>query len=716
MAPAHWQIRPPIDLPAQFWQAVAPYCSQSNGYFAAQLLWQRGICDEFQLQAFVDAQAYQPTSPFAFGQEMKWAVQRLYQAREGGEKVAIWGDFDADGVTATSVLWEGLGQFFRQGEQLTYYIPHRLRESHGLNLPQLERLAAAGIRLIVTCDTGSTSLREIDQAQAWGLDLIIADHHTLPEERPPVVAIINPRYFAERHPLYHLSGVAVAYKLVEALYESFPAIPQQPLADLLDLVAIGLIADLVQLKGDCRYLAQKGIEQLQKQRQIPTRPGVAKLLEYCHRNGDRPMDISFGLGPRINAISRIHGDASFGVELLTSRDLERCSVLAEATELANSRRKGLQKTLSAEVDQQVQQLDLSTTGVIVLEDPQWPAGILGLVANKIAQDYGRPVILLCRQTDDSSAIVRGSARSIRNIDLYELLQSQADLLLGFGGHPFAAGLSLSLENLALFRQAINQRFWQIYGDLGPLGPQVDVDLTVTVADLGRALFQELKLLEPCGMGNPVPRLRIKSCRFERLWSDQKDWSGRQIMYPKLTFDLKDDSCPQAFPGIWWGHTKEEIDPEQTYDVVVELDYNTYKNRYEIRLIDWQWSHPASPSSTTAGADRPRPPLYLSRQEPPSLDANPLNSGDQEPPLSPAEILQQLLELTQQQLLWSAERMPPAWQLGPVTTSLLLTLAERLQAQPPPTSTELAVDLHQCLEALQEEQFQRQYHRQLSPAP
>jgi single-stranded-DNA-specific exonuclease len=691
---------------------VSRYCSQSNGYFAAQLLWQRGIREEGQLQAFVDAQAYRPTSPFAFGQEMKWAIQRLQQAREKGEKVAIWGDFDADGVTATSVLWEGLGQFFPQGEQLTYYIPHRLRESHGLNLPQLECLVREGVRLIVTCDTGSTSLREIDQAQVWGLDLIITDHHTLPEERPPVVAMINPRYFAESHPLYHLSGVAVAYKLVEALYTSFPTLPQQPLAELLDLVAIGLIADLVQLTGDCRYLAQKGIEQLQKQPQTQSRPGVAKLLEYCKGNGDRPTDISFGIGPRINAISRIHGDASFGVELLTSRQPERCAALAETTELANSRRKSLQKTISAEVEKQVQRLDLSTTGVIVLEDPQWPAGILGLVASKIAQDYGRPAILLCRQTEESGTMVRGSARSIRNIDLYDLLQSQAELLLGFGGHPFAAGLSLSLENLALFREAINQRFWQIYGDIVALGPQVEVDLTVTVADLGRELFQELKLLEPCGMGNPVPRLLIQGCRFERLWSDQKDWAGRPVMYPKLTFYLKDSSSPEGFPGIWWGHTKEEIDPQQTYDVVVELDFNTYKdkNRYEVRLIDLQVRDPANASSTV---DSP-PVVFVESPLSPNFTPKTHHHRVVEPPaLSPEAILQQLLQWVQQESSGSGETLPAAWNLGPVTMPLVLALADRLRAQPPPPTVELVAALNQCLEALQEEHFQRHYAGQMA---
>ena len=264
-------------------------------------------------------------------------------------------------------MWEGLGQFFTQNQQLLYYIPNRLTESHGLNNQGIDQLAQQGVKLIVTCDTGSTNISEIEYAQQLGIDVIVTDHHTLPPERPPVVAIINPRYLPTNHPLFNLSGVAVAYKVVEALYETLPDIPQQPVENLLDLVAIGLIADLVQLSGDCRYLAQRGIEKQQTHKQ-PTRPGVAKLLELCQRSGDRPTDISFGLGPRINAVSRIQGDAPFCVELLTSKDKQRCEQLALETELANARRKSLQKDVTQQVAQKLSQLDLSTTSVIVLVD------------------------------------------------------------------------------------------------------------------------------------------------------------------------------------------------------------------------------------------------------------------------------------------------------------------------------------------------------------
>ncbi|MBW4649354.1 MAG: single-stranded-DNA-specific exonuclease RecJ [Kastovskya adunca ATA6-11-RM4] len=611
-----WQVSPPPHLPQWFIDAVKRHSPTSDGRYAAQLLWQRGIQDPEQLAGFLDPKLYKPASPFAFGQEMHWAVERLQQARDRREKVAVWGDFDADGITSTAVLWEGLGQFLpqrptspsaipnsglsTQHSALTYYIPNRLTESHGLNNRGIDALASQGVTLIVTCDTGSTNLSEIDYAESLGMGVIITDHHTLPPERPPVVAIINPRYFAEDHQLFHLSGVAVAYKLVEALYSAMPDVPKQPLENLLDLVAIGLIADLVQLSGDCRYLAQLGIGRLQKNLEsLPIsqrRPGVTRLLELCQRSGDRPTDISFGIGPRINAVSRIQGDASFCVELLTSRDEQRCHELAWDTELANARRKSLQKDVMQQVQQKLAQLDLSTTSVIVLCDEQWQPGVLGLVAGQIAQEYGRPTILLSTadnftadafdserpMTDAGEILARGSARSVNQIDLYQLVKSQEHLLHRFGGHPFAAGLSLPAENIPLFTEAINQQLRQQGVITGK--PTMTADLVVPVAELSKELFRELKLLEPCGMGNPVPKLLIENCWFSNVWNrNTQDVKGRKVQYIKTEFEIWDDSSPEAFAGIWWGHYQDEL-PKGRCDAIVELDYNNYKKRTEVRLL------------------------------------------------------------------------------------------------------------------------------------
>ena len=577
-----WQVVPPPEVPQWFTDIVSEYTPDSDGVYAAQLLWQRGINNLEVLPGYLDPDCYSASSPFTFGREMTMAVDRLQQARNRGEKVTIWGDFDADGVTSTSVLWDGLGQFFPQHLQLDYYIPNRLTESHGLNNAGIDRLQESGTKLIVTCDTGSANVAEIEYARQLDIDIIVSDHHTLPEERPPVTAIINPRYFDVTNPLYSLSGVAVAYKLVEAMYQTLPDVPQQPLENLLDLVAIGLIADLVELKGDCRYLAQTGIQQLQKQINPAkvTRPGIAQLLELCRRHGDRPTDISFGLGPRINAVSRIHGDASFCVELLTSRDPVRCQELALETELANTRRKSLQKETTKQVKQKLERIDLSTTSVIVLEDSQWQGGVLGLVAGQIAQEYGRPTVLLSSEGE----IARGSARSVHNIDLYQLVKSQEYLLDRFGGHPFAAGLSLPIDNIALFREGINQQLRQ-QADATTMQPTIAADLVVTVAELGKPLFYQLKLLEPCGMGNPVPKLLIQNCWFTNAWhNNARDARGEKIQYIKTTFKLKDDSVTKGFPGVWWGHYKDELPSQGRCDAIVELDLNTFDKRYEVRLL------------------------------------------------------------------------------------------------------------------------------------
>jgi single-stranded-DNA-specific exonuclease len=633
MLNAKWQIVSTSEVPSAFVEGVQKITSKDAQY-CAQLLWQRGIQNLAKLPGFLDPNKYQPASPFAFGEEMECAIARLQQALNRAEKVIIWGDFDADGITSTSVLWDGLGQFFPQYLQLDYYIPNRLTESHGLNKPGIARLAEAGTKLIVTCDTGSTNLEEIKYAQDLGIDIIVTDHHTLPESRPEVTAIINPRYLVPDHPLYSLSGVAVAYKLVEALYATLPDVPQQPLENLLDLVAIGLIADLVELKGDCRYLAQVGIKQLQKQVKpnTMTRPGVAKLLDLCRRNGDRPTDISFGLGPRINAVSRIHGDASFCVELLTSRDSERCNQLAAEAELANTRRKSLQKDTIKQVTKKLQQLDLSTTAVIVLEDPQWQGGVLGLAAGQIAQEYGRPTILLSSDGSDNSEeiMARGSARSVNGIDLYQLVKSQSDLLHRFGGHPFAAGLSLPLANLDLLREGINQQLRQQAGVIEMI-PQIDVDLEVTIADLGHDLFEELRLLEPYGMGNPLPKLLIKNCWFKNTWNKNiQDNRGKQVQYIKTTFNIWDDSTNTGFPGLWWGHYKDEIPVTGKCEAIAELDFNTYQKEYEIRLVavrlmsESSWLNSAL-DQTYSIIDR--------RLNPQQLD-------DLEIPVSQADILQQ----------------------------------------------------------------------------
>jgi single-stranded-DNA-specific exonuclease len=669
-----WRLPIEQEIPPEFLAAIRACKPTINGKYAARLLWQRGIRDIDLLPGYLDCEKYQPSSPFAFGAEMTVAIERLKKAYIYGEKVTIWGDFDADGVTATSVLWDGLGQFFTQiDDRLDYYIPDRIKESHGLNIAGIKKLAAQGTNLIVTCDTGSTNIKEVKYAANLGIDLIITDHHTLPPQRPPVTAIINPRYFESSHPLFHLSGVAVAYKLVEGLYETLPNIPQQPVEYLLDLVAIGLIADLVQLSGDCRYLAQQGIKRLTLQNQPDIdgfRPGVHQLLKLCKRNGDRPTDISFGIAPRINAISRIHGDASFGVELLTSKDVDRCHELAAETELANTRRKELQKNTTLQVQKKLDELDLSTTSVIVIVDNNWSPGVLGLVAGQIAQEHGKPAILLSTTSDanagkDRVQIARGSARSTQNIDLYQLVNSQAHLLNSFGGHPFAAGLSINVENISVFTEAINQQLHSSIGQL-PL-PSIATDLTITCAELqvthGRELFEELLLLEPYGMGNPVPKLLIKNCVFKEIKNRNiKDFKGNTVRYIRTTFEIIDSTTKTGFPGMWWGHYEHEI-PRVNCDAIVELDFNSYNKRCEVRLVEVR--PVAIDRQYSIGSDRHALKILDFRQQ--SVDPN---SIDPEPTVWVKECPRDWSELRLycQQAIYTQSKLALSYQTSNLITS------------------------------------------------
>jgi single-stranded-DNA-specific exonuclease len=602
-----------VDLPFRWHQATTKPCPevwvravqqalpetiQVPPRRAAQLLWQRQLCSLEAIPGFLNSSDYTPTPGSAFGADMEQAVERLQEALHRGEKVAIWGDFDADGVTATAVLWDGLGQLFPKQERLTYYIPNRLTESHGLSHSGLDQLQAWGADLIVTCDTGSTDAEAIAYARRLGMAVIVTDHHTLPATRPDVVALVNPRQLAPSHPLATLSGVAVAYKLLESLYAALTPSPPLPLDHLLDLVAIGLIADLVDLQGDCRYLAQRGLQQLQTQLQPQppfARPGIAELLKLCKRTGDRPTDISFGLGPRINAVSRIHGDASFCVELLTSQDSARCRTLAYEAELANTRRKGLQREVYDQVMARVEQIDLATTQIVVLADEQWPAGILGLVAGQVSQQLGRPVVLLRIDppvANGNSRLARGSARSVPGLDLYDLFNTQATMLTGFGGHPLAAGLTLPVENIEILSAALNRAVREKLGSQEAPQPTLTIDLVVSVAELGQSLFRELKLLEPYGMGNPVPQLLVRNAWFQRTFqANLKDPKGQKVRFIKTEFELWDDSSGQGFPGEWWGHYKDEL-PAGRCDVVVELDHNRYK-QYHVKLVAVQ---PASMGS------------------------------------------------------------------------------------------------------------------------
>lgn len=585
-----WRSPQVFQLPAGWLQQVQQAYPHDYAEVLAQLIWQRQLATPASLAGFLNPDRYLPTGPEAFGVEMDGAIARLLQAHANpDDRLLIWGDFDADGLTATAVLWEGLGQYFPQTERLFWTIPDRLQQSHGLNLEGLEQAIANGITLVITCDTGCSDAELLQWASDRGLDVIVTDHHTLLPERPPVTALINPRQLPTDHPLATLSGVAVAYKLIEALYQALPLATAQPLEHLLDLVAIGLIADLVDLRGDCRYLAQRGLQQLQQLAQVrpqaSRRPGITELLNRCRGSGDRPTDIRFGLGPRLNAVSRLQGKADLALQLLTSRDPTAARRLAQQVEELNQRRQRLQRDLLRELEPQIQQQ--RDRAALVLVGEGWHGGLLGLVASQVAHREDKPTLVLSLDPPKTQPrLARGSARSITGLNLYELLANQRSLLLRFGGHPQAAGLTLIDEHLPLLREALEQRLQQYPPDRSQAA--IAPELTVSVADLYRPLFRALYALEPC---DRLPQLEVRRCRLQRQWQNSVGSGPYRRQY--WTFQITDDRGAIAQGQYWPESNAETLPPEgDRCDLVIELDLRSAagdQNRKELvaRLLAWR---------------------------------------------------------------------------------------------------------------------------------
>lgn len=618
MTETEWKIYPSHDIPDWFFAEVNHLTNRNKSNYLTKLLWGRGIRDSQQLKWFLDTNNYQSPSPFEFGREITEALKRLAKAWNQGEKVAIWGGDSIDGVTTTCVLWEGLKPFFPLENQLIDYIPHGLNDCHGLTCQGIDSLQQQGVNLLITADTGSHNIKEIDYAQSLGIDLIIIDHHTLPDHRPRVISFLNPLNFAENHSFYHLSGVTIAYKLLEALYQQFPSIPSQPLTNLLDLVAIGLLADATKLKGDCRYLARKGIKILQKTK----RSGIDILVKLCQDNGDRPMDISQGISQRINAINYIYNGTDFAFQLLTTRDKKSGENLANKAEKAHFNVKDLQKKILDQIRKKIQTLDLSNTAVIILTESQGEVSFFPLIAKIISQEYSRATILL--SIDDNSMIAKGYGCSIENINLTELVNHQKELLQSLSQYHDIIKLSLSVENIGLFRDSLNQKLRSRI-NINSLQPIINIDLVVTVAELGENLRHELRLIEPSSIDNPNPKLLIKNCYFKDLKNKNQSYQNqhKEGEYLQTYFTLYDHTSEdKGFEGIWLGHYANEINPNSAYDVVVELDFNFANKKYYVRIIDLKLSQEKFDFSSTIKSVSS---IIDYRSQIPLLDAN--NSPD-----------------------------------------------------------------------------------------
>lgn len=469
----------------------------------ARILWQRGLHDVAAAQGFLDPARYSATSPSDLP-DLGLAVARLQHAIATGERIRIWGDFDVDGQTSTSVLLLGLQS---AGAIVDFTIPNRAHFSHGLNAQGIQQAQADGVRVLLTCDCGVTDYEPIALARSLGLDVIITDHHDLGPSLPEVTAVLNPKRLPESHPLRQLPGVGVAFLLIQGLCLASGL----PLPPLLDLVALGIVADLAEQRADTRHLLQLGLQQVRKSPRL----GIRALLGVAGADPARAdaETIGFQLAPRLNAAGRLE-TASLSVELLTAHDVATAQALALRIDALNTRRKDVQRNTQQEALAMLQANPALSAGpVIVLACDHWDPAVLGLVASGITDRLHKPAVVIATP---AGKLARGSARSVAGVDIHSLIETQAHFLEHSGGHPMAAGLGLQASDVNAFRAGINAAAQKAAPHMRAVDRRSANALDLDLQDATLALADALEPLAPFGNGNQRPVFRLRAVRIARV--------------------------------------------------------------------------------------------------------------------------------------------------------------------------------------------------------
>ncbi len=551
-----WKIAP--EIPTEIDQAL-----QEFSPFLRQLLFNRGIKDREAAFAYLSREVTDETNPFLL-QDMHSAVELIHSTISTGGKVAIYGDYDVDGVTASSLLFEF---FAALGMVARVYIPSRSEEGYGLNLEAMDQLASEGIQLIITVDCGIRSTAEVTRARSLGMDIIITDHHELGLELPPANAVINAHRSDNAYPFKEFAGVGIAYKLVQAYLQRFPTMGVKA-EDWLDLVAIGSVADIVSLEAENRSLVYKG---LQKARQV-TRQGLFSLSQVSRVRLDAldAVDIGFKIGPRLNASGRLES-ALAAFNLLTSRDLRQAGELAQKLDSQNSQRQDIteavvSKTLESPL------LEDPTTRVIFVYSPEFNEGVVGIAASKVVEATYKPTII----GYETEHHVKASCRSIEDFDINAALDQCNDLLIRHGGHAAAAGLTIPKANIPEFTRRMNQIALEVIGEPWP-SPFLKIDMPInlealTAQDLPE-IFKAMELLQPTGRGNPDALFCSFNCSVSNVTAtkDGKHLRFRvkagQVDFPAIAFGL--------------GHLAGSLPP--SVDLAYTFSENEYMGRCETQL-------------------------------------------------------------------------------------------------------------------------------------
>lgn len=544
-----WQIPEPVRITPELMAAA-------GDPVIAEILYRRGYTTAEQMINFLQPADYRPCD-FAGDPLLAPLIERIERALADKEKITVYGDYDVDGITSTAVWMHTLHSL---GAQAGYHVPDRFTQGYGINSGVLRELADAGTKLIITCDCGIANYDEIEEATDLGIDVLVTDHHELPAKLP-AVPVFNPKMLSPDHPAYTLPGVGVSFVIAKELLSRAG---RKAYADnLLDMVALGIIADVVPLIKDNRWYLKQGLPNLL----ASTRPGIRALLEVAkiHSVYGTEEDIAFQVVPRLNAAGRL-ASACLAVDLLLAADLPAAQKLAAELDRLNESRKILCDRMMREA--------LSGIGghadempAITLYGENWHEGVIGIVAGRLAEQYRKPALLMTRK---ENGLITGSARTEGNMNIYQILSACQELLLKFGGHEGAAGFSLRAENLELFREKIKTVVGEIPAAITD-GQPLLVDALLTPKQINIDLYQRIRDLGPFGQGNPPPILLIDG----QLVNNQLMKTGSA--HRRLRF-VKNGQTADA---VWWNSAQAAIADQDQF--LARLRLNLYRDNVNVQL-------------------------------------------------------------------------------------------------------------------------------------
>ena len=537
----------------------------------AKILVTRGIHTADEARAFMATDVSAIHNPFLM-KDMDIAVERIRRAIDSQEKILIYGDYDADGVSSTAVMMTVLQDL---GADVSFTIPNRFKHGYGPNKELFQQAFDNGVKLIITVDNGISGIEQVDFAVKLGMDVIISDHHDIGDTLPNAYAIIHPRHPEGNYPFGELAGVGVAFKIAHALYEEMPD-------HLLELVAIGTIADLVPMHGENRIFVKEGLLAL---RDSP-RPAIEALAEVAGVKQEEINEetIGFMFGPRINAIGRLQ-DADPAVELLLTEDPAEARSLADGLDALNKERQAIVKNIAEEAIAQVESIyPIGPPHVIIVEQEGWNPGVVGIVASKLVEKYYRPTIVLSLDPETNKA--KGSARSIEGFHLYNELAQNPDILIAFGGHPMAAGMTLETINVAELRNRLNKQA-ETSLTAEDLIPVVHIDIPVELEEIDTDTIESMRTLAPFGMGFAKPKFYIKGVKVASI---RKIGAAQN----HLKVELESNGSSLDAVGFGIGEIGDQLTPDVLIDVIGDLQINEWNGRKkpqlmieDIRTDQWQ---------------------------------------------------------------------------------------------------------------------------------